>query len=1048
LVLLASETLNPKSLIMRIMLPFTALIVAQLLSVVVLGQSTAIKGVVKNALSNETIAAASVIIKGTPEGTYTDDRGNFSLSTQKKLPLTLEITAVGYELQTVSVENTSQSIAVNLLPASALGQEVVVSATRTPSRILESPVSIERMGTREIRNSAQPNYYDNVRNLKGVDVVSSGLLFSTPTTRGFAGSGNARFNQLVDGMDNQAPGLNFAVGSTVGLTELDVDNMELLPGASSALYGSGGMNGTLLINSKNPFKYQGLSLQIKQGVNHINSPNQKAAPYYDWSARYAKNFNNKFAFKVTLQYIKADDWQASDERNYNRNSTQLDNSTRANNPAYDGVNVYGDETNYNMTAVTGGIYGQYNAGRNQLLAGIAQLNGGIAQLRGAIAANGFDPDVPPANPPAPIATLYQQLAGYNAQLAGLNAQLAGVTPAYNQWKTADSVAQLSTNKTVSRTGYKENQVADYKTYNLKGNIGLFYKFNSTTELSAQTYLGTGTTVYTGSDRYSLRDYKIWQHKLEIKSSNWFVRAFTTQENAGDAFNSTAMMRILNEVQKPTFDAANVAGSWAPQYAGAYTQAFLTARASGADNAGAEMAAHQAARTFADQGLFKQGDARFHTIFDSLAKVPISKGGAQFLDRSNLYSAEGQYKFDQLKWMDIMVGASYKLYVLNSQGTLFADTAGRININEYGGYVQLQKSLFDQRIKLTASGRYDKNENFKGRFTPRVTAVIKVAQDNHFRLSYQQAYRFPTTQNQWINLPAGSAIVLGGLPQLRQFYKMDSNPVYTVDNVTAYGAAFQQAYMAALQGLQSQSQAFQTAAAASVGVLTPYKFKEYKAETMHSFEIGYKGLFLNKKLLIDAYGFLSTYKNFLGRVNVIQSKSALPSPIRETGLIQQNPDAATLGSRTVYSVAVNADKDVKVLGWGFSADYIVGNGLTFGGNVAYNELKKNELPESFISYWSTPKYRYVLSVGHDKILKNWGFNVNYRWQQGFYYESDFVVGDVNSNSSLDMQISRRLPAIHSLIKLGASNILNKYYITGLGNPSIGGLYYISFGYNIF
>jgi hypothetical protein len=92
--------------------------------------------------------------------------------------------------------------------------------------------------------------------LKGVDITTSSLTFVTPTTRGFNSSGNYRFNQLVDGMDNQAPGLNFSVSSIVGLSELDVDNIELLQGASSALYGSGGMNGTMLMNSKNPFKYQ------------------------------------------------------------------------------------------------------------------------------------------------------------------------------------------------------------------------------------------------------------------------------------------------------------------------------------------------------------------------------------------------------------------------------------------------------------------------------------------------------------------------------------------------------------------------------------------------------------------------------------------------------------------------------------------------------------------------------------------------------------------------------------------------------------------------
>ena len=108
---------------------------------------------------------------------------------------------------------------------------------------------------------------------------TASLTFRTITTRGFISSGNTRLNQLIDGMDNQAPGLNFAVGNIVGLTELDVDNIELLSGASSALYGSGGMNGTVLITSKNPFKYQGLSFNLKQGIMHVDGIKLKASPY-------------------------------------------------------------------------------------------------------------------------------------------------------------------------------------------------------------------------------------------------------------------------------------------------------------------------------------------------------------------------------------------------------------------------------------------------------------------------------------------------------------------------------------------------------------------------------------------------------------------------------------------------------------------------------------------------------------------------------------------------------------------------------------------------
>ncbi len=141
--------------------------------------------------------------------------------------------------------------------------------------------------------------------------------------------------------------------------------------------------------------------------------------------------------------------------------------------------------------------------------------------------------------------------------------------------------------------------------------------------------------------------------------------------------------------------------------------------------------------------------QFQTLFDNVRKIPISKGGGKFVDKTNLYNVEGQYNFSQFTkgFADIIVGANYKKYLLNSEGTLFADSAGKIGINEVGIYTQLTKRIANDKLKLIASGRYDKNENFEGRFTPRFSAVIKIAPDNNLRLSYQQAYRFPSTQQQ-------------------------------------------------------------------------------------------------------------------------------------------------------------------------------------------------------------------------------------------------------------------------------------------------------------
>jgi outer membrane receptor protein involved in Fe transport len=211
----------------------------------------------------------------------------------------------------------------------------------------------------------------------------------------------------------------------------------------------------------------------------------------------------------------------------------------------------------------------------------------------------------------------------------------------------------------------------------------------------------------------------------------------------------------------------------------------------------------------------------------------------------MYQAEGQYNFsDCIKFAELIVGGSWREYVLNSQGTLFADSAGRINTTEIGAYAQISKRLFDDKLKLTASGRYDKNENFDGKFTPRFSAVLTVAPDNYIRASYQNAYRFPSNQNQWINLNTGTYTLIGGLPELRQFYHFDTQPVYTYASVQAYQ--------------QSGNPA----------VLVQANFGKFKPETVHSYELGYKGTF-DHRLLLDVYGYYSLFDDFLSRTTVVQ-----------------------------------------------------------------------------------------------------------------------------------------------------------------------------------
>jgi outer membrane receptor protein involved in Fe transport len=925
-----------------------------------LAQTEVITGKINGGENKEEVPAASVLIKGRTSGTFSDGHGNFKIAVNGQFPVTLVISSIGYETKEFVVESPSSTVEITLKTSSLLGTEIVVSATRSQIRNLESPVSIERMGSSAIREVAAPSFYDAIGNLKGVDVVTSSILFKTMGTRGFNGSGNVRMNQIVDGMDNQAPGLNFAVGNIAGLNELDVDNVELLPGASSALYGSGGMTGTILMTSKDPYKYQGFSAQFKQGVNHISDPSMGAAPYYDIMARYAQAFN-KFAIHISADYINAVDWTASDYRNF----SPVQGTPVAGNrslPNYNGINTYGDESEYFN------VQDQFNAQSANYTAQAAQAQA---------ASDAYQQAGDPAN-----AAKYAALAAQATGAAAVTGQIAAASPK---------------NSGVTRTGYAENTLTNYKAYNFKASGGVYYKITENTTASLTGNFGSTSTIYTGTDRYNLQNVSIGQYKAEVSGQHFYVRAYTTQENAGNSSDMVATSTLLNEAYAPT------ATVWAPTYLSTYGPAFLNAIGMGQSPDQAYQTASDAARTAADANRFLPGTAQFNKSVDSLKQLPIPHGG-KFIDKTNLYVGEAMYNFsNEIKWADITIGASTKEFVLNSHGTIFADTAGRININETGGFAQIQKGFFNDLLKINLAGRYDKSTNFKGKFTPRVTAVFQVAKDNFIRASYQTAYRFPSTQNQYINLQTGSARLIGGLQQFVDYYQLGDGNTYdtaTLGNYKRTGEA-----------------------------PTPYTYKEFKPETVESWELGYKGI-VGGKLFIDIYGFYAQYTNFIGLTVLIKNPLTQPQTAANT-----------------FGIYTNSANKVNTVGGGLGLQYNLPKRFFVGGNIAYNDITNADA--GVLTQFNTPKIKYNISVGNYSIKKVFGFNITYRWQDSYVYESSFVSGTTPSFGALDAQVSMKLPKMNnSLIKIGATNLLNKYYSDAIGNSQIGGLYYISLGYNIY
>ncbi len=931
---------------------------------------TNVSGTITDASNQDPLIGVNILVKGTVLGTTTDVNGNFNLEVNSNPPLTLVITSVGFERQEIQItQNNQQGLDIQMAESLLLGQEVVVSASRVEESILKSPVSIEKMDILAVQNTSADNYYKAIANLKGVDVATSSINFQILNARGFASTGNTRFVQLIDGMDTQAPALNFPIGNLNGPSELDVESVELLPGASSALYGPNAFNGVLLINSKSPFEYQGLSAFAKAGINHIGEESgHPATPLYEGSLRYAKAFNNKFAFKVNLSYSRAEDWHGQSD--FDRNAALQPEGFNFN-PASDRLHYMGDEASSSMG----------------FLAFAAQA---------AFAAQGTPGDNP-------------TFQGLRALFSDVRNYLdAGDVPGH----------------TVARTPFTEASLIDYGAENIKVNTGLYYRLNDNLELSYLYNAGFGTSIYTGAQRYALSNFGIQQHRLQLRGSNFFVRGYTTIENSGGSYITEFLGNLMGEGYSGN-------STWFAQYTSRYLKHLQNIGLSPGEiqslsetqRVGIQQDAHQFARSAADAARYSEGETLFNgqreSIFEKAESIP---DGPFFDDQSKMYHGEFQYDLSEMLGdvFDMQVGGSYRVFDLRSGGTIFPDQDGGIQINEVGGYVQAGNDLIQDVLRLSGSLRFDKNQNFNGQINPRIGTVYTFARNHNIRASFQTGFRNPTTQGQYINLNVISSRLLGGLSENYESYNMTTN-TYTGGSVLAFRTAY---FNDPSAGLASYAPLLESVDS----------FDPVKPEKVRSVEVGYKSL-IDNKLLIDAVFFYNDYTDFITQIRIHQASDDIgTNPSAITSLLSSDAD-------NTFQIYTNLDDRVTSQGAAIGLTYSLPRGYNVGGNYSWNKLIGG-FTENNLAEFNTPEHKFNLNFGNRKVIDNLGFNVTYRWQDAFRWESSFAIGDVPAYSTLDAQVSYKLPDLKSIIKVGGSNLFNEYYIQSLGGPSIGAIYYVS------
>jgi hypothetical protein len=945
-----------------------------------------ISGKVTTEDKKEPLSDVSVQVKGTVSGTITGKTGEFKLRTRSKMPFTLIFSSVGFTQKEFEVKSLGSDVQIELATQTVLGNEVVVTASRVPESILKSPVAIEKLDIRAIRETAAPSFYDALENIKGVQMTTSSLTFKVPNTRGFNIPNNFRFMQLVDGIDMQAATLGVPLGNAIGPTELDIQSVEITPGAASALYGMNAINGMANLLTKNPFSNQGLSIYHKTGINHVDGIDHAPAILTESAIRYAKAINNKFAFKINAGYMQGIDWRSNTRLDQNPNNLNSANPgfpalNGAANTAFDGWNKYGDDA----------------------------------------------------------------LAGSNVvAISGLN---------------IDGKANQTLR--VSRTGYWETDLVSPKVSNTKFDASLHYKLNEKIEVSYGYRIGKMDGVFQRGNKIRLDNVIVQNHHLEIKGENFSILSYVSIENTGNSYNVKPLADNLDLYSGGATD-TKTPSSWGTKFKTALN-AYASANG-GALNESNLAVATQYARTQADASRVVPGTAAFDQLKNTIIKInnwdiksasipdaPVT-GGAALIQKSRLYHTEAQWDLSKrVKIFDLLIGGDARIYEVIPDGNNFVDFSrpidqrnvplkdgsfgSNIYYKKFGAFSQVTKTFLDNKLKLFGSLRFDYNPEFNPKFTPRLAAVYTLKQKHHFRFTYQLGYRYPALFEALSYVNNGRVRRVGSLSYIDKGLGYLENS-YTQASVVNFNAKV------AAQGNTD------AAALANRNLLVWANLPKASPEQITSFEIGYKTLLLNNKLVIDIDAYSNKYTGFLGQVQVYVPKGVtVGSDAAVLAMLDRNRDATVATANTAasngqdrYRVYTNAKNTYHNFGSAIGITYNFYKKYTIGGNLNFNQMKSLATNDIFVTGFNTPKWSSNISFGNREFVKNIGFNIAWRWQDAFLWESPLVTGNIAAYNTIDAQISFHLPKVNSTIKIGGANIFNNRYLQYAGGPTLGALYY--------
>ena len=177
--------------------------------------------------------------------------------------------------------------------------QISVTASRRREKVLEAPASVALVSDSQIKDRIAPSVTEHLKSVRAVDIVSAGLGSSYVVVRGFNNVFSGRLLSLVDNRIASVPSLRVNAYSLIPTASEDIEQIEVVSGPGSALYGPNSANGVMHIITRSPFTSQGTTISIGGGERRL----------FISSLRHAGVINETIGYKFSGNYTRGNDWQ-------------------------------------------------------------------------------------------------------------------------------------------------------------------------------------------------------------------------------------------------------------------------------------------------------------------------------------------------------------------------------------------------------------------------------------------------------------------------------------------------------------------------------------------------------------------------------------------------------------------------------------------------------------------------------------------------------------------------------------------------------------------